>query len=138
LWGPNFQKLKVTPGTPSQRRQGGSGKPNAERQLAERRNAARERGCALPPDEDVPFELRVDADAAPGNYLPALARLLLGRARRREAAPDYLGHDDLLALDLSEEEARAVLAGQPQVARDEVEDRLNLYRQEIANRGRPP
>jgi hypothetical protein len=43
---------------------------------------------------------------------------------------DYLGFDDLLTLDLTEDEAQAVLAGQPQVHRDEVEDRLTLYRQE--------
>jgi hypothetical protein len=65
--------------------------------------------------------------------IPALARLLLSLAER---GPDYLSFEDLLALDLTEDEARAVLAGQPQVDRDEVEDRLTLYRQEIANRSR--
>jgi hypothetical protein len=85
----------------------------------------------MPPDPDCPtFEVRIDHDAAPGNYLPALASLLLARARRQESRPDYLGHADLLALDLAEDEALAVLAGQPQVHQDEVGDRLTIYRRE--------
>jgi len=47
---------------------------------------------------------------------------------------DYLGLDDLLAIDLTEAEAWAVLAGQPQVAADEVGDRLEMFCRERASR----
>jgi hypothetical protein len=80
-------------------------------------------------------------EAAHPDALEALADALLLLARRRlhtGRQPDYLSFEDLLALDLTEEEARSVLAGQAHVARDEVGDRLTLYRQEIANRGRSP
>ncbi len=41
---------------------------------------------------------------------------------------DYLAFDDLLALDLTEDEALAVLQGQAQAHRDEIADRLAMYR----------
>jgi hypothetical protein len=47
---------------------------------------------------------------------------------RAEALPDHLALDDLLALDLTDDEALAVLQGQPQAHRDEIVDRLALYR----------
>jgi hypothetical protein len=76
---------------------------------------------------DPPIEVRLDPDAPPGDVIPVLADLLLSLAERR---PDYLSFEDLLALDLTEAEARAVLAGQPQVHRDEIENRLTLHRQQ--------
>jgi hypothetical protein len=53
---------------------------------------------------------------------------------RSGVVPDYLAYHDLLTLDLTEAEARAVLADQPQVHQDEVGDRLTLHRQEEARR----
>jgi hypothetical protein len=40
----------------------------------------------LVPDDGALIEYRVDADAAPGNVLPALTRLLIGLERHRQAA----------------------------------------------------
>ena len=52
-----------------------------------------------------------------------------------EAGLDYLDLPALLDLDLTEDEARAVLQGQPQLHRGELADRLEMFRRE-RERGR--
>ncbi len=48
--------------------------------------------------------------------------------------PDYLALPDLLDLGLTEAEARAVLAGQPQLHIEDLADRLEMYRREQEGR----
>jgi hypothetical protein len=88
------------------------------------------------------FVVATDRALPPGHGIASVARALRELYWREveeerslaERGPDYLSFEDLLALDLTEDEARAVLAGQPQIHRDELADRLLLHRQERSRR----
>jgi hypothetical protein len=75
-----------------------------------------------------------ESGAAPSGSLDELAAFLVEESGRLASGPDYLGPQDLAALGLAGDEVRGVLGQAAQIHRDELADRLLLYRQEERSR----